>query len=353
MKINSGYRVLLAAVILFLSSCSGNAGTANKNELKFHPGHYVAIGPGTTDELIQIRYLDDPAIKGVNKRYFWRTLEPQEGRYDFSSIEKDLDYLAAHDKQLIVFLMDMSYSEKSALPPYLSEYELHIDSGGFSPVRWHPVVIERFVALGKALGERFDSHPNFEGLAIQESALEITEAGYKQFGYTPEKYRDALITILTGLQDALTASHVFWYSNFLPGNDGYLRQVAEAVEDAGVFMGGPDILPYRRFLREVSYPMYAEYQDRLTLFCSAQGDSYKHHKNDIRVDEQEPVFEDGYVTMEEIFLFARDSLHVRYMFWDYEYESTEQGQRTYDDAMEVIRKYPTFNNSVGPPGSSE
>ncbi len=99
--------------------------------------------------------------------------------------------------------------------------------------------------------------------------------------------------------------------------------------------------------------MYEEYQDRLTLFCSAQSDSYKHHKNDTGVDEQEPVSEEGYLTMEEIFLFARDSLHVRYIFWDYEYEITEQGQWTFDDAIEVIRKYPTFNNFVGPLGGVE
>jgi hypothetical protein len=351
MKINVSY-IILAVVILIFSSCLTNKSKVNKSEIKFHPGHYVAVEPGPTDELAQIKYLDDPAVKGVNKRYFWRTIEPEKGEYDFASIEKDLDYLASQGKQLIVFLNDKSFSEKGALPHFLSEYELYSDWGGFSPVRWHPVVIERFVALGKALGERFDSHPNFEGIAIQESAMEITEEGYRTFGYTAEKYRDALITILVGLQDALPKSHVFWYSNFLPENDGYLRQIADTIEDSGVFMGGPDILPYNRWISKISYPMYKEYQDRLTLFCSAQGDSYKHHKNDIRVDEQEPIHEEGYLTMEEIFLFARDSLHVRYLFWDYEYEIIEQGQRTYDDAIEVIRKYPTFNNSIGPLGDA-
>jgi len=346
---NIVYRILLAVVTLLFSSCSGNGNELHTSEIKFHPGHYVAVAPFF--EISEIKYLDEAAVQGVNKRYFWRTLEPEKGVYDFSSIEEDLEYLDRHDKQLVVFLMDMSYSGKSALPPYLSEYEMHSDWGEFSPVRWHPFFLERFVALGKALGERFDSHPGFEGIAIQESSLGITEEGYKKFGYTPEKYRDTLIDILTILQVSLPNSHVFWYSNFLPDNDEYLYQVADAIEDSGVFMGGPDILPYRRFLSQVSYPMYEDYQNRLTLFCSAQGDSYKHHKNDIRVDEQEPVHEEGYLTMEEIFLFARDSLHVRYLFWDYEYEITEQGQWTYADAIQVIRKYPTFNNSMGPPGN--
>ncbi|CAG0935357.1 hypothetical protein TFLX_04193 [Thermoflexales bacterium] len=345
LKNRLSYGILLAVIILLFSSCTGNRSEAHKSGTKIHPGHYVAVG--TFFEISKIKYLDEPAVQGVNKRYLWQTLEPEQGVYDFSSIEKDLDYLAAHDKQLIVFLLDKSFAEEGALPSYLSEYDLLAEGGEFSPVRWHPFFIERFVALGKSLGERFDSHPNFEGIAIQESSLGITEEGYKAFGYTPEKYRDALVAMLTGLQDALPNSHVFWYSNFLPGNDDYLRQVADAIEGSRVLMGGPDILPYRRFLGRVSYPMYEEYQQRLTLFCSAQDDSYRHHKNDNRVDEQEPIPEEGYLTMEEIFLFARDSLHVRYLFWEYYYAGVERGERSYDEAIEVIRKHPSFNDSLG------
>ena len=108
-------------------------------------------------------------------------------------------------------------------------------------------------------------------------------------------------------------------------------------------MGGPDILPYRRYLSLVSYPLYEEYRDKLVLFCSAQGDSYRHHKNDRSVDEIEPVHPEGFLSMEEIFLFARNRLHVRYIFWDYEYDLTEPNARTYDDALEVMRKFPEFN----------
>ena len=199
-----------------LASCTLSV---DESVIKSNPGHYVAVGRNS--EMAEIRYLQEPAVQGVNKRYFWRFIEPEKGVYDFSEIEEDLDYLAGQDKQLVVFLMDKSFSQTSAMPDYLSEYEFRSDEGRFRPIRWHPVVVERFVALGRALGERFDSHPNFEGIAIQESSLGIPEEGLRAFDYTPEKYRDALITILTGLQDALPNSHVFWYSNFLPENDGY------------------------------------------------------------------------------------------------------------------------------------
>ena len=328
--------IILIPVTLILLSCS------NREAVKFNPGHYVAVG--TSLELSGIKYLDDPAVQGVNKRYFWRTLEPEKGEYDFSSIEEDLNYLAAHHKQLIVFLCDRTFWIKGAMPEYLSEYEVEAD-GGFNPVRWNPVVVERLVALGKALGERFDSHPNFEGVAIQESALDLPEEVFKRFDYSPERYRDALIAIITGMQRYLPDSHVFWYQNFMSGDDGHcLRQIADAMTGSGVIMGGPDVLPYNRAYHMVSYPLYEDYKNSIILFCSAQDDSYRHDKNDIRVSVKEPVYMDGYLTMEDIFLFARDSLHVSYMFWNYYYEGTGRGERSYDDAIRVIRKYPLFNS---------
>ena len=54
--------------------------------------------------------------------------------------------------------------------------------------------------------------------------------------------------------------------------------------------------------------------------------------------------------MEQIFLFARDDLHVRYIFWDYDYDAERLGGWTFDDALKVIRAYPTFNEGVGPGG---
>jgi hypothetical protein len=334
-----------AALVLALIASAIAAGPAGEGA-KSNPGHYAAVGPGAI--MAEIPHLDEPALRGVNKRYKWKRLEPRKGEYDFSEIEDDLAYLAARDKQLVVFIIDKSFSEWPSLPEYLSEYAVESD-GSLDPVRWHPVMVERLVALGEALATRFDDNPNFEGVALQESALDMTDEGREAFGYTPEKYRDALIAILTGIQQSMKRSHVFWYCNFMHGDDGHLRQVAEAIVPDGVFMGGPDILPYRIGLKNMNYPMYEEFNGRLTLFCSAQHDSYCHHKNDTRVWRKEPLHEEGYLTMEQIFLFARDSLHVSYIFWDVKYGGEEEGERNYDDAIEVMRNYPTFNAPAAEP----
>lgn len=322
-------------LLIILTSCT------TKTDIKYNPGHYISVLPRT--EMSEIKHIHESSIKGVQKRYHWRRLEPQKGQYDFSEIERDLCLLAENNKQLIVFIIDFSYWKRSALPEYLSEFDSQSEYGGFHPVRWHPEVVDRFIELGKALGEKFDTNPNFEGIATQETSIEISDEGFEKYHYTADKHRDAITDVLIGLQNAMPNSHIFWYQNFLEGNDGHLRQIADTILDYGIFMGGPDILPYRIAIRDETYPMFEEYQDKLVLFCSAQDCSYKHHKGDLRLQEIEPVHSDGYLTMEEIFLYGRDSLHIQYMFWNCYYDGADKGHRSFDDAIKVVNKYPTFN----------
>jgi hypothetical protein len=331
----------IIAVLLFYSSCNGDK-KVKYSENKYNPGHYVSVGPFF--ELAEIKHLSDSNVQGVNKRYFWRTLEPEKDKYDFSFIKQDLDYCAKHNKQLIVFLIDRAYWKKGAVPNYLKEHEWKKEGGGFSPIRWHPEFVERFIAIGNAIADQFNNHPNFEGIAIQETSMSIPSNVLTQYNYTTEKYRDALLSILNGFGTSFSKSNVFWYQNGIEGSNEIIRQIADSISfRENIIMGGPDILPHRKWLGQ-TYKIYGDYKDKIKLFCSAQDDSYYHHKNDIRLSENEPIHEEGYLTMEDIFLYARDEMYTKYLFWNYYYEGVENGKNSFDDAIEVIRKYPTFNN---------
>ena len=90
-----------------------------------------------------------------------------------------------------------------------------------------------------------------------------------------------------------------------------------------VVMGGPDILPYRTALIN-SNRIYEQFQGRLKLFCSAQYDSYSHHKSDVSNKTkgqfhrgEKPIHPEGFVPMEQIFLYGRDQMHLNYIFWSY------------------------------------
>ena len=164
------------------------------------------------------------------------------------------------------------------MPAYLKDLELKNDGGGFSPIRWDPEYLNRFIAMGRAIADRFDNHPNFEGIAIQETALDMPEEVLAQYDYTPEKYQLALLTILNEFTTSFAHSNVFWYQNGIQGSNKLIREIADSISyKENIIMGGPDILPHRKWLWR-TYKIYGDYKDQMKLFCSAQDDSYHHHK---------------------------------------------------------------------------
>lgn len=339
--------------ILFLVCVCALPG-AYSTDVKYNPGHYVALEAGANLEAFP--YLQEPAIRGFNIRYSWADLEPEPNRYDFSALRRDLKTAAAHRKQLVAFLTDKTFSPRSPhpLPVHLRAYALTNSTGGITPKKWDRRLIERNVALAEALAREFDSHPNFEGIAWQESAPSLPRAQLEPAGYTPELFRDGLIRMLAGSSEALRRSQVFWYQNFVPMRMEYLREITVAVLPYRVVLGGPDILPYRTGLKP-SYDLYEEFRGKLKLSSSAQADSYRHHRYDTDNSAKapyhqglKPIHPEGYVTMEQIFEFGRDRLHLNYIFWSYirsrpkQYPGDPQAF-VFEDALKVIRRHPTFN----------
>jgi len=119
-------------------------------------------------------------------------------------------------------------------------------------------------------------------------------------------------------------------------------------------MGGPDILPYRTALIN-SNRIYDGFQGKLKLFCSAQSDSYSHHKGDVSNQTkgpfkrgEKPIHPEGFVPMEQIFLYGRDRMHLNYIFWSYitsrpKAYPGDPPAFVFEDALKVIRKYAKFN----------
>ncbi len=317
--------------------CARPAGAVTEAARKFNAGHYVAVGRAETPSLKAAART--PGIDGVQRRYRWAQLEPSPGVYDFAAISRDLEVMASAGVQLVAMIEDKTFDGTIPTPA-----DLHDDAQtlqgprGYVATRWDPVVVDRLARLVSALGEQFDCHPNFEGVAFQESALSLDPATLREAGYTPEKYRDALIRLLRAADASLPRSRVFWYMNFLPGNQGYLDDIAAAVLGTGVVMGGPDILPENSALASRTYPIYERFRGRLKLFGSMQHDSYRHPRGAQKLAAgfgQPELW-----SMEELFLFARDELHVDYVFWEFRSRRKPADSRDWNEARDVIVRYP-------------
>ncbi|HET7203332.1 MAG TPA: hypothetical protein VFI92_08185 [Steroidobacteraceae bacterium] len=304
---------------------------------KYHPGHYVSILRDAywrtqtvmTDSI-------KPGVVGMSKRYTWRQLEPTLGNYNFSEIQSDLNWAAAYGMRLVVMIEDKTFILERPTPTYLDKYTLRNRAGGYTVVRWSPYVVGRFNALVRALGARFDSHPNFEGIATQETSLGFDAAILDAYGYTPEKYRDAYINMLTSAANSLPRSRVFWYMNFFPRNQAYIGSIASAVVGKGVIMGGPDVLPDNWALVNRTYPFYDQFQYKMPLFGQVEDICYRHlHATS--------GYSTKYWTMSQLFRYARDQLHVDYMFWVRTTHPEPPDSYSWVDSLPVVSNNRTFN----------
>jgi hypothetical protein len=343
---------LIVAILLALSaaqvasgadsgaaSCDISLAQESQYQLKPIPGHYVSMNRLDTES--DLAKAIRPGITGLQIRYRWRDLEPEPDTYDFVKIAADLDIAGSNSAQLVVFIEDKSFNEEIPTPPYLQEkFTLANRAGGYTAMRWDPYVIERMNKLVAEIGLIFDCHPSFEGVAFQESALSLEDSVLDANGYTPEKYRDALVNVLQSAAASLPRSQVFWYMNFLPRKQRYIADIASVVAESGVAMGGPDILPDNHALKKNTYPFYTQFTGKMTLFNSMQYNSFAHPKATSLFSGNK------YWTMEELFVFARDELHVNYIFWNHKTWRRPKDSFDWTDAIPVISENPVFNQKM-------
>jgi len=292
------------------------------------PHHYVFLNR-SRERIVDSAFLHTTALEGAQIKYTWRELEPEKERYDLSAIEHDLAYLRAHGKRLFIQLQDVSFDRTIVNTPRYLERDttyhggiapqvaiggdsvLHI--GGWTARRWDPAVQARWRLLLDTLGREVDG--KIEGIAIPETSLDVApDSGRWPTGFSPARYRDAVIENMTALKHAFPRSVAMQYGNFMPGewlpgdDHGYLKAVYAAAARLGVAMGGPDLLPHQRGHSLHAYPLLHEHaRDGVTGIAVQEG-------NYERVDPcsgRRP-------SIAELIDFARSSLGVRYIFWSTE-----------------------------------
>ncbi|HEV8371412.1 MAG TPA: hypothetical protein VGQ39_25940 [Pyrinomonadaceae bacterium] len=290
--------------------------------------HFVYFGMDREKISTTKSFLETRAFEGAQVAYFWRQLEPGKDEYDFSLIREDLAFLTRHGKKLWVQIQDVTFSEKwNPVPKYLikdpqyhgganRQYqykendEEHATGAGWAARRWDPALQDRFHNLLFALAKEFDGR--IAGINFAESSVDFGETGrLYPTGFTPEVYRNALVTNLKALKSAFSKSIPLQYANFMPGewrpsNDkGYLRAVYNAARELKVGVGGPDLLPYHRGQMGSSYSLIREVAGKVPVGIAVQDGNYEHvnPKTGKRV------------TITELIEFASDYLMTDYIFW--------------------------------------
>ena len=291
------------------------------------PRHYVFFNRDR-HRIRDSAFLANPGIEGAQVKYTWRELEPERDRYDFRAIREDQAFLAAHGKRLFVQMQDVSFDSSIVnVPEYLRrdpefnggavrDYSQPGDDealavpAGWVARRWDPAVQARLHRLLAALGGELDGR--IAGINLPETAVGFgTSGALWPAGYTPARYRDAVIENMRALKRAFPTSVAMKYGNFmsgewLPGSDrGFLRSVYEAARELGVAMGGPELFPHKRGHMNHNYPLIRAHHGAAPTGIAVQWSNYAA----VNPSTWEPV------TVTELLDFARDYLCVDYVFW--------------------------------------
>ncbi len=99
-KLNGIMKQTLIIVLMLLGS---NKIIAQKNI-----GNYVFFNIDR-HRIQEKSFLETKKLVGAQLKYTWKELEPEKDQYDFSEIEKDLDFLINHNKKLFIQLQDVTF----------------------------------------------------------------------------------------------------------------------------------------------------------------------------------------------------------------------------------------------------
>ncbi|WP_234028782.1 hypothetical protein [Pseudoblastomonas halimionae] len=281
--------------------------------------NYIFAGGDTAESHRDLLARDD--IGGIQIVYSWRKLEPREGEYDFSAIERDLALADAADKALWVQVQDRFFRPQDRLVPDYILTEPRYDGGlirqvdnpgegvpteqGWATKQWNPAVRARFQALLSALAERFDG--KIEGINLPETSVDPI-GGVEAFDC--DAYVDAEIANAAHASAAFRRSHVVQYVNFWPceWNDdrGYMTRIFAAAFEHGFGIGGPDIVPNKRAQVKNSYPFLHRNHERLPIVAMAVQEPTLTYRDPATGTAFDP---------ETIAAYARDYLGVDIIFW--------------------------------------
>lgn len=321
----------MKSLLLSLLLAGGALHAAASPDVKWHPGHYVLVGTAelTKDVLIL------PHFRGVQKIYTWRSFEPTEGHYDFSTLKADLALAKKHGRQIVVQLTFKSFTKGvRSVPDYLTGEKygggVYLTlKGAYNPVLWNRAVAERFDALLIAFGREFDRDPNLEAVNLPETAvnarLDITpQPGIEP--YTENGYADALKQQMATLRRSLPRTVVIQYTNF---PTKLLAALTDYEKEIGVGLGGPDVYPRPDAVNDPEtgiYRLYAKLAGTVPLGAAVQSENYSvASKKRSALSRGQSVAngkqvvitaaDEKPIPVREHLQLAREKLKLNYLFW--------------------------------------
>jgi hypothetical protein len=298
--------------------------------MSYTPGHWVSLFPKQDSQTIMADKLRlAPQIKGFHKRWYWSHLEAgataTTARYTLDEIQSDLDWCWARGLKLMIMIQDKTFVMENPLPQYLAHKAVPNRGRGYTAIRWDPLVASRMSRLMNAIGSRFRNHGAFEGLGAEETSPGLTTEQLAATRYTSTKYLDTYVQQTRSFAAVAPNLRHFWHFNFVPGSKDPAEYVVSRTLGCPLVVGGPDADPTNEALSQTVYPQYQEIAGRVPTSIVFSATSYAQQKPD-----------GTYMTMQQVFDFARTQLRISYAFWTPMGNPWDGPEHRFADACVVI-----------------
>lgn len=251
----------------------------SQGAMKWHPGHYVSFipslyptsnfkesNPTTLAQILTFidRIAAEPTITGIQVFGYWGEFEgsrPGDYSAGFATMDAILARAALRKKRVMLSIMTTVFGGYGsdwtfAFPAYLVQPQrggtdaagtygisvLNVNMDGLQSRVWQQATSDRLIAMKKAYGARYDSHPNFEMIAIGETSVNLTVG---TDGYSFAALDAQLKRQLTEIRKAFPTTAVRLNANFYFSDNNAISLVNHA-GNLSISVGGPDVLPKQR-----------------------------------------------------------------------------------------------------------
>jgi hypothetical protein len=181
---------------------------------------FSLLRPDAVPEAVapQLSELGDPLIYGLSWRFRWKTIEPQEGQYNWQAIDKAIEVTRKAGKKVILRIVagvhtpewvyqagakPFDFGNADLLHPEAYEKTLRM------PIPWDDVYLAKWEEFIQAFGKRYNGNPHIYSIPmsggghIDEMNLPKAYEKWRQAGYSDERLTSAWKRIIDTYQKAL------------------------------------------------------------------------------------------------------------------------------------------------------
>jgi hypothetical protein len=313
------------------------ATSASAQSIKFHPGHYIMLNGGDSMST-HLKHIDEikdvDAIKGVQIRIWWKDLETSKGVYNFSMIDTYLARVKSYHKRLVIRVMDRKFNTTKSsgiIPSYMltSNYHWGVTRSrtGYVAKLWDPVVMDRLIALYRAMGKRYNESGYFEGITTEESTLSLPSP-YPS-GYSDGALEYQYARLISQVRSAMPNTAFFMNANWL-GSTSTMSKLVQSQVTPYASTNSSNTVPSKMNTGQIVWTgggsYGADYRGRLPIASSVETGEIGGNLGDY--------------TPSQIGSYAYNTLKVNYLFWVRNTWAGDSSQRWDTGILPYLKKNP-------------